>query len=72
MTSARRTTYAKLSLIFLTGLALSSCSQTTRDQSCLLFRPILVSPGEDYFSDATARQILGHNRVYVATCGTPT
>jgi len=64
---------AKLKVMLLgclSALVLSGCSSSgleTRD-FCKLAKPIYVGK-PDYFSDQTARQILGHNETWVSLCG---
>ena len=55
-------------MLCLTALLLTSCGSIGQDSACVAFNPIIVGQ-EDEVSDATARQILGHNRVYTALCG---
>jgi hypothetical protein len=40
------------------------------DTSCKWVQPIYISKA-DVLTDGTARQILAHNKAFVATCGDP-
>jgi len=57
---------------FLLALALSGCSslgaETQTRDFCRLAKPIYVGK-PDYFTDQTARQILGHNELGHSLCG---
>jgi hypothetical protein len=55
-------------LLMLLPILLPSCVETTRDVSCMAFRPITVEPA-DVLTTETARLILGHNRAFEAVCG---
>lgn len=52
-----------------TAPLLMSCGGTGRATDCAWARPIIVSRSQDALSDATAEQILVHNKAGAELCG---
>jgi len=54
-------------LVLATALLLTSCAATGSGDFCAISKPIYIS-ADDQLTDATARQLLTHNRVWASLC----